>query len=311
MKSIEIKFWGVRGSIPTPGPSTLKYGGNTSCVSIQFEQGPLFIMDAGSGIKELGKSLLKSEHPVSAHIFISHFHWDHIQGLPFFRPAFVPGNNFTIYGSDDTNLQLDQIISFQMNPTYFPIAIQDMRANIRFVSIQEEILEIENVETITQYLNHPGYALGFRMNYHGKSVVYISDNEPFYSGNGNRGRAERNNLSKPPLPVQNVEEMFDNFYEDKDNRLISFCQNADVLIHDTQFLPEEYEQKVTWGHSPYNFTVDLALRSNVKQLILFHHDPDHDDSTIDSIEHLSKEYIQRAGKEMQCMAAREKMIINI
>jgi len=305
MKSIKIKFWGVRGSIPTPGASTLRYGGNTPCVEVQFRNGPLFILDAGSGIRELGKHLLTRPKPIIAYIFLSHFHWDHIQGLPFFRPAFQPGNKFTILGSDDTTVQLNEIISFQMNPTYFPVAIEDMQSEITFRSLREEIIEIEGVSVETIYLNHPGYALGYRLNYQGHSVVYISDNEPFYFSQTTK---EINHL--PPLP-QKLEDLFDNFLEDKNEHLINFCKGADILIHDTQFLPEEYQDKITWGHSPFNFTVDLAIKSNVKQLILFHHDPDHDDSTIDHIQKLSRMLLNKEGSSILCRAAYEGMIIEI
>jgi phosphoribosyl 1,2-cyclic phosphodiesterase len=305
MNSIEIKFWGVRGSIPTPGPSTLKYGGNTSCVSLQFNDGTFFILDAGTGIRELGKELLKRKNNLTGYIFLSHFHWDHIQGLPFFRPAFVENNSFTIYGSDDTTTNLDQIISFQMNPTYFPIAIQDMKANIRFESIKEEIFSINNVKIQSQYLNHPGYALGYRISYQEKTVVYISDNEPFNYTNS------KSALPESDTDKKNLIEIFDSFCEDKDDKLIQFCHQADILIHDTQFLPEEYENKVTWGHSPYNFSVDLALQSQVKQIILFHHDPDHDDGTIDLIERLSQEHLRKTKNNLICKAAREGMVIHL
>jgi phosphoribosyl 1,2-cyclic phosphodiesterase len=300
MKSFRIKFWGVRGSIPTPGSSTLIYGGNTPCVEIKFAEGPLFILDAGTGIRELGKNLVKVKQAVKAYIFISHFHWDHIQGLPFFRPAFNPNNDFTILGSDDAAIKLDQIISFQMDPTYFPITIEDMLANIKFRSIREENLEIEGVDIQTIYLNHPGYALGFRFSFKGKSLIYISDNEPFhYKSQSNEidGESESDNL----------EDLFDSFIENKDKNLINFCKNADILIHDTQFFPDEYKEKVTWGHSPFNYTVDLAIKSKVKNLILFHHDPDHDDDNINRIQSLSQELIQKSKQMIVCQAAREGM----
>ncbi|GAB4363934.1 MAG: MBL fold metallo-hydrolase [Calditrichia bacterium] len=305
MKSIKIKFWGVRGSIPTPGSSTLKYGGNTSCVELKLKDNVHFILDAGSGIRELGKALVKEKKSIRAYIFISHFHWDHIQGLPFFRPAYVKGNKITIIGSDDTSLNLDQIIAFQMDPTYFPIAIQDMLAEIEFRSIKEETLEIEDVEIQTIYLNHPGYALGYRLNYNGNSLVYISDNEPFYHLN------TQNQFKNKQTKSLNLADLFDNFVENKDERLVQFCRGADILIHDTQYLPEEYLEKITWGHSPFNFTVDLAIRSQVKQLILFHHDPDHDDETVDRIEALSRKIINKRGIPLKCLAAREGMELQL
>ncbi len=305
MKSIKIKFWGVRGSIPTPGPSTIKYGGNTACVEVRFGNGALFILDAGSGIRELGKQLVQQNKPVDAHILVSHFHWDHIQGLPFFRPAYAARNKFTIIGCDEAALNLDQIISFQMNPTYFPIAIEDMRANIRFRSVKEESFDLSGVNIQTIYLNHPGYALGYRLNFNGKSIVYISDNEPFHWLEENK---EYDGLGGP---FENLEDMFDNFVEDKNESLVDFCRNSDILIHDTQFLPEEYAQKITWGHSPYNYTVDLAMKSEVKQLILFHHDPDHDDNMIDHIQKLSRDIITNSNFPMSCVAAHEGMTVEI
>lgn len=305
MKSFKIKFWGVRGSIPTPGPSTLKYGGNTSCVEIQFQDGPLFILDAGTGIRGLGNTLIKKGKAIQAYIFISHFHWDHIQGLPFFRPAYDQRNSFLIVGTDDAAINLADIISFQMDPTYFPITIEDMTADIQFKSITEENIQIEKVNINTMYLNHPGYALGFRFSYQGKSLVYISDNEPFYTAETHQNTAVKD------IPSDRPEKIFDSFIEDKDAKLISFCQNADILIHDTQFLPEEYQNKRTWGHSPYNYAVDLAVKSNVSQLILFHHDPDHNDAEIDEIQRLSQKLIKQSQRPISCLAAMEGMEISV
>jgi phosphoribosyl 1,2-cyclic phosphodiesterase len=305
MKSFKIKFWGVRGSIPTPGASTLFYGGNTSCVEARFKAGPFFILDAGTGIRELGKYLEQKQEKIQVYIFISHFHWDHIQGLPFFRPAFDSQNSITIVGSDDPAAKLAQIISFQMDPTYFPITIEDMKAQINFRSIKEEKISIEGVEIQTLYLNHPGYALGYRFSYKNHSLVYISDNEPFLN-------LPDSTLSRSRLrPISAVEQVFDNFHENKNAKLIEFCKQADILIHDAQFLPEEYEVRKTWGHSPYHYTIDLALKSQVKSLILFHHDPDHEDKIVKKILEQSKRKIRKAGSSMVCLAAREGLILEV
>ncbi|GAB4331578.1 MAG: MBL fold metallo-hydrolase [Calditrichia bacterium] len=304
MTSLKIKFWGVRGSIATPGPETLRYGGNTPCVEVRTNQETLFILDAGTGIRRLGMELVKQKAPLNIFILISHFHWDHIQGLPFFRPAHQEKNKICIIGSDDTSLQLNQIIAFQMDPTYFPIAIQDMKAKITFRSVKDEKFRIGDVEIETVYLNHPGYALGYRLTRNGKSVVYISDNEPFAYH------------AVPPFMHQqrqskNLADIFDNFLEDKDSFLVNFCRNADVLIHDTQYYPEEYQERVTWGHSPFNFTVNLAIRSRVKHLVLFHHDPDHDDQKVDEILLKSRELLAAQRSEIVCSAAFEGMEIEL
>ncbi len=301
MAPIKIKFWGVRGSIPTPGPRTTRYGGNTSCLEISFPDKPLMIVDAGSGIRELGKDLLTRQHPIQAYIFLSHFHWDHIQGLPFFQPAFESQNNFVIYGCDEPNVDLTKIISMQMNPIYFPVAIEDMSAKVEFRPITEEQFTLNDVDVETKFLNHPGYTLGFRFTYNSKSIVYMSDNEPFYRKQNHTSRYTRDSL----------ESRFENYVEDKENHLIRFLAGADVLIHDAQYFPEEYQQRISWGHSPYTYAVDLAVKGRVKQLILFHHDPDHDDDTVDRILDLSRNRLRQQGYRIECLAAAEGDAIHL
>jgi len=302
-KSIKIKFWGVRGSIPSPGERTIYYGGNTPCVELQFPGKPRFILDAGSGIRELGKELLKISDPVKAYIFISHFHWDHIQGLPFFKPAFNPANNFIIYGCDEPNVNLSEIISMQMNPTYFPLAIDDMQAEVEFRTIKEGSFDVEDVEVRTIFLNHPGYALGYRFTFNGKSIVYISDNEPFVHPSDNGGLEAGN--------YKTITDRIEGFVEDMSDNLVEFISGADILIHDTQYLPEEYELKKTWGHSPLDYTVDIANRAKIKKLILFHHDPDHDDETINRMLEQSRELLKRKNTDILCEAAREGVVIEL
>lgn len=302
-KSIKIKFWGVRGSIPSPGPSTVYYGGNTPCVEIKFPGKPRFILDAGSGIRELGKQILQTPEPVIAYIFISHFHWDHIQGLPFFKPAFRKENHFVIYGCDEPNANLSEIISMQMNPTYFPLAIDDMRANVEFRTIQEETFDVEGVEVKTKFLNHPGYALGYRFTYQGKSIVYISDNEPF-----THPLKKQSSNSKS---TDSVTSRFEKFVEDMSDDLVNFISQSDILIHDTQYFPEEYKEKRTWGHSPLDYTVDIAGRAKIKRLILFHHDPDHDDETINRMVRQSRKLLKRHNNGIICEAAREGVVVEL
>jgi phosphoribosyl 1,2-cyclic phosphodiesterase len=225
--------------------------------------------------------------------------------LPFFRPAFDENNSLVILGTDDVTNKLPEIISFQMDPKFFPISIEDMRAKIEFRSIQEEQFVIDGVEIETIFLNHPGYALGFRFNYNNKKIVYISDNEPFHAN----GDQFDKNIKKTKNTQLN--EAFDRFIENKEEKLINFCSGADVLIHDSQFLPKEYEEKKMWGHSPFNYSVELAIKSDSRLLVLFHHDPDHDDKTIDKILKLSEKIIHTSSKNIKCLAAREGLSINI
>lgn len=301
MAHIKIKFWGVRGSIPTPGPRTTRYGGNTSCVEINFPNNPRFILDAGSGIRELGKEILRATEPVTSYIFLSHFHWDHIQGLPFFKPAFKPGNHFIIYGCDEPDVDLTKIISMQMNPIYFPVAVEDMRAKVEFRTAKEGTFQVEGVTVQSQFMNHPGYTLGYRFSYKGKSVIYISDNEPF------RQLIEE----KTSNAESSLRDRFENFVDNKEDQLIEFISEADVLIHDTQYFPHEYEERITWGHSPYTYTVDIAVKARVKKLVLFHHDPDHDDDTVDKMAELSRERLKSYNYSIPCIPAREGDVIEI
>ena len=287
-----LKFWGVRGSIPTPGPTTVRYGGNTSCSELSHND-KLFILDAGSGLRVLGNELLKRSMPLNASIFISHMHWDHIQGIPFFTPAFIPNNNFTFYGSEAAEKDLFTIIADQMDPTYFPIEMKEMGSNMNFKPLYEDSYEIDGVEVETIYVNHPGNALGYKFHLNNKTLVYISDNEPF------------------PKSVAGEKSDQVLLGEDSNQKLIDFINNVDVLVHDAQYTLDEYEKKVTWGHSPIEYTVDIAIKADIKKLVLFHHDPMHDDDMIDEMLKHAQEYAKNAGSKIKILAASEGLTINI
>ena len=287
-----LKFWGVRGSIPTPGPETIRYGGNTSCSELRHN-GKLFILDAGSGLRVLGNELLKSGIPVTASIFISHMHWDHIQGIPFFTPAFIPNNKFTFYGSEPAGKDLFTIIADQMDPTYFPIEMKEMGSTMNFKSLFEGKYKIEGIEVETIYVNHPGNALGYKFHLNNKTLVYISDNEPF-------PKIDENDKSNQIM-----------LGEDSNQKLINFISNVDVLVHDAQYTQDEYEKKVTWGHSPVEYTVDIAMKAGVKKLVLFHHDPLHNDDMIDHMLNLARNHAQNNGSSMEILAASEGLTIEI
>jgi len=283
-----LKFWGVRGSIPAPGPSTLRYGGNTSCLELRSND-HFFILDAGSGIRELGNSLMKIPQSIKAHIFISHLHWDHIQGIPFFTPAYIPGNKFTFYSAKDVNSGLRNLISGQMDSAYFPVEMDDMCADLRFEALQEGRLEVDSIPIETIFVNHPGNALGYKLYLDDTVLVYISDNEPFES--------------PPP------EEANEYIGEDGSEKLIDFITGADILVHDAQYTLEEYENKITWGHSPYDYTVNLAAKAGVQKLILFHHDPLHNDEKIDEILAGAKNIAASADSPLEIQAASEGLAL--
>jgi phosphoribosyl 1,2-cyclic phosphodiesterase len=292
---MKIRFWGTRGSVPTPGKGTVRYGGNTPCVEVRLANDELIIFDAGTGIRGLGDELIRKGAPVRAHILISHPHWDHIQGFPFFKPAFVAGTELTIIGSESNNAPLNRWISDQMNSTYFPVQIDQMKAKIAFRAVAEETLDIQGASVSSLYVNHPAFALGFRLEYRGKTLVYVSDNEPF--------DRELKNSSR------NVDSRIIEKYRaskgDPNDRIYDFARGADVLIHDSTYTPEEYKTHIGWGHSPYLFSLEVARRGGVRHLVLFHHDPSHNDDDLDAMFVHCQQEMRRQGDTFSCVVARE------
>ena len=254
---ITMTFWGVRGTLPVPGEKTLKYGGNTSCVSLEFPRDQFFIFDGGSGIKKLGDVLMaERRNRLRARIFISHPHWDHINAIPFFTPLYVPGNEFEILGPNHGDKTTRELISAQMDGVYFPITVKEFGARVYFRDLPEGSVTIDGINLETMLLSHPGKCLGYRVNYNGRSVCYITDNEMF---------TETSDFYSP-------------HYEKK---LAEFCHKTDALITDTTYTDEEYETKIGWGHSCISKVAQLADMAEVKNLYLYHHDPDQTDKDID------------------------------
>ena len=278
---VEIDYWGVRGTLPVPGPRTIRYGGNTSCVSLRFPNGKLFVFDAGTGIRELGTSLLKSgAKRIEGKIFISHPHWDHINAFPFFAPLFLTGNDFEILGASHGKTTMRELISEQMNGIYFPITIREFGANVYFRDLPASTHEIGGIEVKTMLLSHPGNCLGYRVNYHGRSICYVTDNELFLLGS-------------------------DYHSEDYDQQLADFVRGTDVLITDATYTDEEYTSKVGWGHSCVSRVVELAQRGEVKKLCLFHHDPSQDDDAIDAKLSIAQGLLSEAGSDVACESPAE------
>ncbi len=292
---MEITFWGTRGSIPTPGKTTVKYGGNTPCVELRFDNQKFIILDAGTGIRNLGEKIIGSGSSINTCLLISHPHWDHIQGFPFFKPAFISGNEITIVCAEFDGISLSQMISDQMNKVYFPVQLNELKANIKFKSVQEEEFDVQGVNVTTLFLNHPLFAIGYRITYRNKSVTYISDNEPF-----DRYVAQT---------IKNVhKEIVKKYLEYKDEpnqRLFDFVMGTDILIYDSTYTPEEYINRVGWGHSHYLFSLKVAAEGKVKNLVLFHHDPSHDDPKIDEIHSKCLKEINNRNYQFSCVPAYE------
>jgi len=287
-----VQFWGTRGSIPTPGDRTRKYGGNTSCVEIRF--GPeFFILDAGSGIRELGVDLLeRSAAPLSAHILLSHTHWDHIQGFPFFSPGFVAQNEFRVYGTREGDRRFFNLLSGQMHSDYFPISFSAFKAAIIPDHLNEGQKLIGSVQVQSLALNHPGGSLGYSLSADGRKIVYATDNEI---------KVVAEHPAQHALPGLRV----------SPTPLVEFVRDADLLIADGQYTDDEYPARLGWGHSPVFTTVDLAIQAGVKQLAVFHHDPTRSDTDLDLVIENCRRRVARFGSSLHVFAARERIELKI
>ena len=266
---MRVRFWGTRGSIATPGPSTLHYGGNTACVEVRTEDGTLIVLDCGTGARELGKALMASaERPIRGHLLITHTHWDHIQGLPFFAPLFVPGNEWDIYAPGVTGRHLEETLAGQMEYTYFPVRLDQLGATIRYHDVVEGTFNIGSIKISTQYLNHPALTLGYRLEAGGASLVYATDHEPHSHHTLDLPQGKDKVAITQPL-------------HQEDRRHVQFLAGADLIVHDAQFTAAEDASHIGWGHTAAEQVVDFALAARAERLALFHHDPNHDDDAID------------------------------
>jgi phosphoribosyl 1,2-cyclic phosphodiesterase len=286
---MQVQFWGTRGSIPKPGPATIRYGGNTLCVEVRTARGTRVIIDCGTGLHDLGLKLLSAGKGLTGHILISHTHWDHIQGFPFFVPFFVPGNTWDVYGPKGLNQSLRDTLAGQMQHTYFPVSTDEFGATIRYHDLVEGTFAIDDVKVTTQYLNHPALTLGYRLEADGASVVYCCDHEPF-------SRA-----------VADGQEDFSGL----DQRHADFMREADLLIHDAQYTAAEYPSKLGWGHSSGEFVVRLAKHADVKHVALAHHDPLRSDDAVERIVEVLRADLSNEGSSLLVSAAAEGEMIEL
>ena len=295
---MELTFWGVRGSVPTPGPSTQLFGGNTACHELRIGN-RLVILDAGSGIRELGLKLAR-EMPVKADIFVTHTHWDHINGFPFFTPAFVPGNRLHFYGPAhfDPTKTLKKVIELQMDFAYFPVSAAQLAAQIDYTDLKEGEHDIDGLKVHTRFLNHPVHLLGYRIEAEGKVLVYTGDNEPYYDCLSDADEDDEEYIEEVRAAVR-----------EGNQKLVDFVRGADLLVADAQYTPEEYPSKRGWGHTAWDDTVRLAVNSGVKRLALWHHEPTRNDAGMAELEKKAQAMMKDLAPSIECFAAREGQTI--
>ena len=275
-----IRFWGVRGSIPTPGLSTVHYGGNTSCVEVRAD-GQIIILDAGTGLRLLGQALLAEfdTQPLDLTLLLTHTHWDHIQGLPFFMPVYQPQNHVRILGYEGARHGLEVVLTGQMASPFFPVGLPEVPANVRIQELKKRSFNIGPVRVKAGAAHHPGKCVGYRLFTSGGSIAFFPDNELH------------------PQSAQN-------------RPMLNFLRGTDVLIMDTQFDAEEYQQHTGWGHGCLDAVVALALQAKVKTLFLFHHDPNHDDKKVSQMLAHARKLVASSKGALKVRAAREGMVVD-
>ncbi len=283
-----LKFWGVRGSIPTPGPSTIKYGGNTSCVEVRAE-GQIIILDGGTGLRLLGRQLAAEfgNQSLELTMLLTHTHWDHIQGLPFFEPVYRPQDRLRILGYEGARRGLVSVLAGQMESPVFPIGLEEVPANLQIQELQETEFRIGRVEVRSCFAHHPGLCVGYRLQAAGRSMAYFPDNElgPNISG-------------APPKTAGKSG-------QDERGRLTEFVRGVDVLIMDSQYDSVEYHEHAGWGHGCLDEVVRLGLEARVKKLFLFHHDPNHDDAKVAQMTEQARQMVAEQRGNLEVEAARE------
>jgi CheY-like chemotaxis protein len=271
-----LTLWGTRGSTPTPGANFLRQGGETSCMAVTT-QNTVCILDAGSGIRDLGLELLQSNIR-DVHLFITHTHWDHIQGFPFFGPAYHPDFKITVYGAQGFGKDLKSLFSGQLDIDYFPVQMENMRAALKFVQLGPEPVQLPGMRVTWEFANHPGATVGYKIEVGGKKIAWVPDNEFLegYTGSPDLISSEHERVA----PFQ---------------KMIEFLTGVDLLMHEAQYTNEEYPAKIGWGHSSLSNACLLARLARVRRWAVVHHDPEHDDRFLESKLNLTRQLLERVG----------------
>ncbi|ACY16726.1 MBL fold metallo-hydrolase [Haliangium ochraceum] len=305
---MKVRFWGVRGSFPVPGQETNRYGGNTSCVEVRPRRAEPIIIDAGTGLRRLGKQLMQGafgDGSGTAHLLISHTHWDHIQGLPFFSPLYKRGNTLHLFARQRDDTHLRAVFESQTEEPYFPVPMASLKADIRFHELIEgQSFDIGKARISCTRLNHPWIAIAYRIDADGASVVYASDTAPFRDI-----LLEHEFIAKPPVVGGPLSPADASKLASMREALVGLCQGADVLIYDTQFTQAEYRSRPHWGHSTPDDALEIAFAAKVKTLVLYHHAPERTDDEQDAI--LRECRVKLAGAPFDVMAAYEGLELSI
>jgi phosphoribosyl 1,2-cyclic phosphodiesterase len=275
---MKVKVWGCRGSLPTPGQGTVRYGGNTTCLEIRLDDGTIIVVDAGSGIRALGDKLAQEADLRRLHLVLTHAHWDHLCGFPFFGPAFSSRSTICVQGGPRAKRVLRRYLAHQMQPPFFPVPFDIMKANFEFLPRRDKTA-IGSATLSYIPLNHPNGGYGFKLAEDGRTFVFLTDNELDFRHEGGLSREE----------------------------YLGLCKDADLLVHDAQYTDQEYESKRGWGHSAFSSATDLAIQAGVGRFGMFHHDPAHSDDEIDRCVAMCRSRVARANNSVQCFGVHEGM----
>jgi len=302
MSKTQLRFWGVRGSYAAPFKTHLGVGGNTSCVEIRSGD-YLLVCDAGTGIIPLGNELIQQDKIREMLIILTHYHWDHVCGLPFFVPAFVSDWKIDFFGPGDSPKLIEEHVSAQMQAPYFPVGTETWLAETNYLTPENDGFQFGPMKIDFSNVHHPGITYGYKIEVNNKTIVYASDNECMFIEKSVKHRSNEFN--------EEEHELYKEMIHEEHQSELNLIQDADILIHDAQYTPDDYDKKRGWGHSCYIDTINTAIDANVKELYLFHHDPNYNDTTMEAILKHSNEIIKEKDASLICHIAKEGMVIDI